>query len=59
MSNHLTPQQLADLAGLSEQDIIRQCITLGVPIHHGRVDRTLFQMAEEREKKQITSSRLN
>ena len=42
MSNHLTPTELAELAGLERQDVISKCVEMGVPIFNGRIDKTLF-----------------
>jgi len=35
MANHLTPTELA-------REVIAKCVELGVPIFHGRIDKTLF-----------------
>ena len=43
MANHLTPEELAKETGLSREDVIRICIEEGVPIYHGKIDKTLFQ----------------
>jgi hypothetical protein len=42
MANHLTPTELAQLAGLERRDVIVKCVELGVPIFNGRIDKTLF-----------------
>ena len=42
MPNHLTPTELAHEAGLERRDVIMKCVELGVPIFHGRIDKTLF-----------------
>jgi hypothetical protein len=42
MPNHLTPTELADEAGLDRRDVIMKCVEMGVPIFHGRIDKTLF-----------------
>lgn len=42
MANHLTPTELAREAGLDRRDVIMKCLEMGVPIYHGRIDRTLF-----------------
>jgi hypothetical protein len=42
MANHLTPSELADEAGLERREVIEKCMELGVPIFHGRIDKTLF-----------------
>jgi hypothetical protein len=42
MANHLTPSELAREAGLDRRDVIVKCVELGVPIFHGKIDKTLF-----------------
>ena len=43
MANHLTPAELADQLRMERQEVIGKCIELGVPIYHGRIDRSLFE----------------
>jgi hypothetical protein len=43
MTHHLTPAQLADQLQMERQEVIGKCVELGVPIYHGRIDRTLFE----------------
>lgn len=43
MGNHLTPSELADELQMKRQDVIGKCLELGVPIFHGRIDKSLFQ----------------
>ncbi len=43
MANHLTPTELAREAGLERKEVIAKCVEMGVPIFHGRIDRTLFE----------------
>jgi hypothetical protein len=43
MANHLTPAELADQMRMERQEVIGKCVELGVPIYHGRIDRTLFE----------------
>lgn len=42
MAIHLTPTELANEAGLERRDVISKCVEMGVPIFHGRIDKTLF-----------------
>jgi hypothetical protein len=42
MAIHLTPTELAREAGLDRRDVINKCVEMGVPIFHGRIDKTLF-----------------
>ena len=43
MANHLTPSELADEMRMKRQEVIGKCVEMGVPIFHGRIDKTLFQ----------------
>jgi hypothetical protein len=43
MANHLTPAELADQLRMNQQEVIGRCVEMGVPIFHGRIDRTLFE----------------
>jgi hypothetical protein len=43
MANHLTPAELADQLQMERQEVIGKCVEMGIPIFHGRIDRTLFE----------------
>ena len=43
MPNHLTPEELSKEMGIDRQEVIRVCMQEGVPIYHGKIDKTLFQ----------------
>jgi hypothetical protein len=43
MPNHLTPEELSKEIGIDRQEVIRVCMQEGVPIYHGKIDKTLFQ----------------
>ena len=43
MANHLTPTELADEVDMKRQEVIARCVQMGVPILHGKIDKTLFQ----------------
>jgi hypothetical protein len=43
MANHLTPSELADQMHMDQQEVIGTCVEMGIPILHGRIDRTLFE----------------
>ena len=45
MPNHLSPGDLARLLKLDRRDVLAVCVATGVPVVHGRIDRTLFQAA--------------
>ena len=43
MANHLTPTELAEELRMKRQEVIGKCMEMGVPIFHGRIDRSLFE----------------
>jgi predicted nuclease with TOPRIM domain len=43
MAHHLTPAELADQMQMERQEVIGKCVQMGIPIYHGRIDRTLFE----------------
>jgi uncharacterized protein (DUF58 family) len=43
MANHLTPAELANRLRMDRQEVIGRCVQLGVPIFHGRIDKSLFE----------------
>jgi hypothetical protein len=43
VANHLTPSELADELNMKRQEVIGKCVELGVPIFHGRIDKSLFR----------------
>jgi predicted nuclease with TOPRIM domain len=43
VANHLTPAELAEELQMERQEVIGKCVQLGIPILHGRIDRTLFE----------------
>lgn len=45
MANHLTPHELADQLHMDQQEVIRGCVEMGIPIFHGRIDRNLFELS--------------
>lgn len=45
MANHLTPGELAEQLRMDQQEVIGRCVQMGIPIFHGRIDRTLFEMS--------------
>ena len=47
MANHLTPDELAKEVGIDREEVIRICVEEGVPIYHGKIDKTLFQATLE------------
>jgi hypothetical protein len=54
VANHLTPSELADELHMKQQDVIGKCVEMGIPIFHGRIDKSLFktslrQVSDQRE----------
>ena len=43
MANHLTPSELAAELHMKQQEVIGKCVQMGVPIFHGRIDKSLFE----------------
>jgi predicted nuclease with TOPRIM domain len=43
VANHLTPAELAEEMQMERQEVIGKCMQMGIPILHGRIDRTLFE----------------
>ncbi len=43
MANHLTPSELAEELQMKRQEVIGKCVQMGVPIFHGRIDKSLFE----------------
>ncbi len=43
MANHLTPTELAEEVHMKRQEVIAKCMEMGIPILHGRIDKTLFE----------------
>ena len=42
MANHLTPAELASEVDMKRQEVIARCVQMGIPIFHGKIDKTLF-----------------
>jgi len=43
VANHLTPSELAEELHMKQQEVIGKCVQMGIPIFHGRIDKTLFE----------------
>jgi len=56
LANHLTPTELADEVDMERQEVIQRCVQMGVPIFHGKIDKTLF-LASLRELSKRTRER--
>jgi hypothetical protein len=57
MPNHLTPDELAKEMRMDREEVIRLCVAEGVPIYHGKIDKTLFQASLEAVGTATTSAR--
>jgi len=42
MANHFTPEELAEELGTETGEIIRLCVSEGIPIYKGKIDRSLL-----------------
>lgn len=45
MPNHLTPTELARLAGMERGEVLEACRRNSIPILHGRIDKSLFMLS--------------
>jgi hypothetical protein len=52
MANHLTPTELARVAGLGRREVLSKCLENGVPIFKGRIDKSLFMASVSQRKRQ-------
>lgn len=50
MANHLTPTELARVAGLGRREVLSKCLENGVPIFKGRIDKSLFMASVSQGK---------
>lgn len=58
MANHLTPSELAEELHMKRQEVIGKCMQMGIPIFHGRIDKSLFEtslrsMAGQRQHQEV------
>lgn len=42
MANHFTPEELAEELGMETAQVIRLCMSEGIPIYKGKIDRSLL-----------------
>jgi hypothetical protein len=47
MANHLTPEELAKELNMDRDAVIRLCVSEGVPIYQGKIDKYLFTVAQK------------
>jgi len=61
VANHLTPSELAEELHMKRQEVIGKCMQMGIPIFHGRIDRSLFEtslrsMARQRQGREARTT---
>ena len=44
-ANHVTPQELSERSGFSDEEIRHICVAESVALFHGRIDASLFMLA--------------
>jgi Translation initiation factor IF-2, N-terminal region len=54
VANHLTPSELAEELHMKRQEVIGKCMQMGIPIFHGRIDKSLFQTSLRSMPRQST-----
>ena len=42
MANHFTPEELAEEMGVDAGQMIRLCVSEGIPVYKGKIDRSLL-----------------
>jgi hypothetical protein len=57
MGNHIALSVLATSLGVSSQEAAEKCHDLGVPIVHGRVDKSFFALAVAADEDALVSTR--
>ena len=45
MPNHVTPTELARLAGMERGEVLAACRKNSIPVLHGRIDKSLFMLS--------------
>jgi hypothetical protein len=61
VANHLTPSELAEELQMKRQEVIGKCMQMGIPIFHGRIDKSLFEtslrnMTSQRQRHQARAN---
>ena len=57
MANHLTPTELAGEVKMKRQEVIAKCLEMGIPILHGRIDKTLFATSLRQQQQSSAGGR--
>lgn len=59
MAIHLTPTELAEEVNMDRRQVISKCMEMGIPIFHGRIDKTLFlnslRELDQRRREPVTA----
>ncbi len=58
MANHFTPEELAEEFGTDARDIIRICVSEGIPIYKGKVDRSLLTVVMKAKGVQLAQTQV-
>jgi hypothetical protein len=58
MANHFTPEELAEEFGTDTRDIIRICVTEGIPIYKGKIDRSLLTVVMKAKGVQLPQAQV-
>jgi hypothetical protein len=56
MANHLTPEELSEQYRMDRKEIIRLCLEEHVPIYHGKIDKTLFEVVRAEHDRSFAST---
>jgi hypothetical protein len=56
MANHLTPEELSEQYRMDRKEIIRLCLEEHVPIYHGKIDKTLFEVVRAEHDREFVSA---
>jgi hypothetical protein len=58
MANHFTPEELAEELGMETRDIIRLCVSEGIPIYKGKIDRSLLAAVMKAKGVQLSQTQV-
>jgi hypothetical protein len=58
MANHFTPEELAEELGTGTRDVIQLCVSEGIPIYKGKIDRSLLTAVMKAKGIQLPSTRM-
>jgi hypothetical protein len=58
MANHFTPEELAEEFGMETREIVRLCVSEGVPIYKGKIDRSLLTVVMKAKGVQLSQTQV-